>query len=88
MPLQKRNQSDQGLQNSKDAQNVLDQIKNGDINFIISTPSGKIPREPKWSFAMRRAGENSHHDDGARRCGAADAIAKTQSSGAQPTGIP
>jgi carbamoyl-phosphate synthase large subunit len=25
--------------------NVLDRIKNGDINFIINTPSGKIPRE-------------------------------------------
>jgi carbamoyl-phosphate synthase large subunit len=25
--------------------NVLDRLKNGDINFIINTPSGKIPRE-------------------------------------------
>src|SRR6516162_117152 len=25
--------------------NVLDRIKNGDINFIINTPTGKIPRE-------------------------------------------
>jgi carbamoyl-phosphate synthase large subunit len=25
--------------------NVLDRVKNGDINFIINTPSGKIPRE-------------------------------------------
>jgi carbamoyl-phosphate synthase large subunit len=25
--------------------NVLDRIKNGDINFIVNTPSGKIPRE-------------------------------------------
>ena len=25
--------------------NVLDRIKNGEINFIINTPSGKIPRE-------------------------------------------
>src|ERR1700731_2861116 len=25
--------------------NVLDRIKNRDINFIINTPSGKIPRE-------------------------------------------
>jgi carbamoyl-phosphate synthase large subunit len=25
--------------------NVLDRIKNGDIHFIINTPSGKIPRE-------------------------------------------
>jgi len=25
--------------------NVLDRIKNGDIDFIINTPSGKIPRE-------------------------------------------
>jgi carbamoyl-phosphate synthase large subunit len=25
--------------------NVLDRIKNGDINFIINTPSGKIPRQ-------------------------------------------
>ena len=24
--------------------NVLDRVKNGDINFIINTPSGKIPR--------------------------------------------
>jgi carbamoyl-phosphate synthase large subunit len=24
---------------------VLDRVKNGDINFIINTPSGKIPRE-------------------------------------------
>src|SRR5438477_6861504 len=25
--------------------NVLDRIKNGDMNFIVNTPSGKIPRE-------------------------------------------
>jgi len=25
--------------------NVLDRVKNGDINFIINSPSGKIPRE-------------------------------------------
>jgi len=25
--------------------NVLDRVKNGDINFIINTPSGKVPRE-------------------------------------------
>jgi carbamoyl-phosphate synthase large subunit len=25
--------------------NVLDRVKNGEINFIINTPSGKIPRE-------------------------------------------
>jgi carbamoyl-phosphate synthase large subunit len=25
--------------------NVLDRVKNGDINFIINTPSGRIPRE-------------------------------------------
>jgi len=25
--------------------NVLDRVKNGDINFVINTPSGKIPRE-------------------------------------------
>src|SRR5216110_1375078 len=25
--------------------NVLDRVKNGDINFIVNTPSGKIPRE-------------------------------------------
>jgi carbamoyl-phosphate synthase large subunit len=25
--------------------NVLDRVKNGDIHFIINTPSGKIPRE-------------------------------------------
>jgi carbamoyl-phosphate synthase large subunit len=25
--------------------NVLDRVKNGDVNFIINTPSGKIPRE-------------------------------------------
>ena len=24
---------------------MLDRVKNGDINFIINTPSGKIPRE-------------------------------------------
>ena len=24
---------------------VLDRVRNGDINFIINTPSGKIPRE-------------------------------------------
>jgi len=28
-----------------DAVKSLDRIKNGDINFIINTPSGKIPRE-------------------------------------------
>jgi carbamoyl-phosphate synthase large subunit len=25
--------------------NVLDRVKNGDVNFIINTPSGKIPRQ-------------------------------------------
>jgi carbamoyl-phosphate synthase large subunit len=25
--------------------NVLDRVKNGDISFIINSPSGKIPRE-------------------------------------------
>src|SRR5204863_6537953 len=25
--------------------NVLDRVKNGDVNFIVNTPSGKIPRE-------------------------------------------
>jgi carbamoyl-phosphate synthase large subunit len=25
--------------------NVLDRVKNGDINFIINTPTGKVPRE-------------------------------------------
>jgi carbamoyl-phosphate synthase large subunit len=25
--------------------NVLDRVRNGDISFIINTPSGKIPRE-------------------------------------------
>jgi carbamoyl-phosphate synthase large subunit len=33
--------------------NVLDRIKNGDINFIINTPSGKIPREHE--VAIRNA---------------------------------
>jgi carbamoyl-phosphate synthase large subunit len=33
--------------------NVLDRIKNGDINFIINTPSGKIPREDE--VAIRNA---------------------------------
>jgi carbamoyl-phosphate synthase large subunit len=30
--------------------NVLDRVKNGDINFIINTPSGKIPREDEISI--------------------------------------
>ena len=30
--------------------NVLDRVKNGDINFIINTPSGKIPREDEVSI--------------------------------------
>jgi len=33
--------------------NVLDRIKNGDIHFIINTPSGKIPREHE--VAIRNA---------------------------------
>ena len=33
--------------------NVLDRIKNGDITFIINTPSGKIPREHE--VAIRNA---------------------------------
>jgi carbamoyl-phosphate synthase large subunit len=33
--------------------NVLDRVKNGDINFIINTPSGKIPREDE--VAIRNA---------------------------------
>jgi carbamoyl-phosphate synthase large subunit len=32
---------------------VLDRIKNGDIHFIINTPSGKIPREHE--VAIRNA---------------------------------
>ena len=36
--------------------NVLDRIKNGDINFIINTPSGKIPREARSDrFATPRS---------------------------------
>jgi carbamoyl-phosphate synthase large subunit len=30
--------------------NVLDRVKNGEINFIINTPSGKIPREDEVSI--------------------------------------
>jgi len=30
--------------------NVLDRVKNGDINFIINTPSGKIPRQDEVSI--------------------------------------
>src|SRR5262249_50884749 len=37
--------------------NVLDRIKNGDINFIINTPSGKIPRERKWFIRNPPLGE-------------------------------
>ncbi|MDQ2867268.1 MAG: carbamoyl-phosphate synthase large subunit [Verrucomicrobiota bacterium] len=33
--------------------NVLDRVKNGDISFIINTPSGKIPREDE--VAIRNA---------------------------------
>jgi carbamoylphosphate synthase large subunit/REP element-mobilizing transposase RayT len=33
--------------------NVLDRVKNGDIDFIINTPSGKIPREDE--VAIRNA---------------------------------
>ncbi|MEY2564619.1 MAG: carbamoyl-phosphate synthase large subunit [Verrucomicrobiota bacterium] len=33
--------------------NVLDRVKNGDIHFIINTPSGKIPREDE--VAIRNA---------------------------------
>ena len=33
--------------------NVLDRVKNGDINFIINTPSGKIPRQDE--VAIRNA---------------------------------
>ncbi len=33
--------------------NVLDRVKNGDINFIINTPSGKVPREHE--VAIRNA---------------------------------
>jgi carbamoyl-phosphate synthase large subunit len=29
---------------------VLDRVKNGEINFIINTPSGKIPREDEVSI--------------------------------------
>jgi carbamoyl-phosphate synthase large subunit len=35
--------------------NVLDRIKNGDINFIINTPSGKFRVSTKWSFATPRS---------------------------------
>src|SRR5947199_5814146 len=34
--------------------NVLDRIKNGDIDFIINTPSGKIPRQDE--VVIRNAG--------------------------------
>ena len=36
---------------------MLDRVKNGDINFIINTPSGKIPREDEVRIrnaALRR----------------------------------
>ena len=50
--------------------NVLDRVKNGDINFIINTPSGKIPREDEVTIRNAAlAQENSDHDDGARGAG-------------------
>jgi carbamoyl-phosphate synthase large subunit len=34
---------------------VLDRIKNGDIHFIINTPSGNIPREHEVGHSQCRA---------------------------------
>ena len=38
---------------------VLDRIKNGDVNFIINTPSGKIPREDEVKIRNERAQRRS-----------------------------
>jgi carbamoyl-phosphate synthase large subunit len=37
--------------------NVLDRVKNGDINFIINTPSGKIPREDEVTIRNAALGK-------------------------------
>ena len=36
--------------------NVFDRVINGDINFIVNTPSGKIPREDEVTDPQRIAG--------------------------------
>jgi carbamoyl-phosphate synthase large subunit len=37
--------------------NVLDRVKNGDITFIINTPSGKIPREDEVTIRNAALGK-------------------------------
>ena len=71
--------------------NVLDLVKNGEINFIINTPSGKIPREDE--VVIRNAAlarEDSDHDHGARRAGEREwhsLAAEEQGPGAKLAGI-
>jgi carbamoyl-phosphate synthase large subunit len=49
---------------------VLDLVRNGEINFIINTPSGKIPREDEGADSECFAGaKNSNHDYDSRRPG-------------------
>src|SRR5207302_10921126 len=39
--------------------NVLDRVKNGDIRFIINSPSGKIPREDEITIRHAAIGRKS-----------------------------
>ena len=45
---------------------MLDRVKNGDISFIINTPSGKIPREDEVTMRNAARSEDPDHDHNAR----------------------
>ena len=72
--------------------NVLDLVKNGEIQFIINTPSGKIPREDEVKIRTAALGRtNPDHDHGARRAGERERHslpAKRTDDGEEPAGIP
>ena len=71
--------------------NVLDLIKNGQIQFIINTPSGKVPRADEVKIrtaALTRA--HPDHDDAARGVGERERdslAAERPDDGEEPAGI-
>ena len=71
--------------------NVLDMIKNGEIQFIINTPSGKMPRADEVKIrtaALARA--HPDHDDAAGGVGERERhslAAARADDGEEPAGI-
>ena len=57
-------------------------IKNGEIHFIINTPSGKIPREDEVKIrSAALAAAHPDHDHPSRRAGERERIRSLQKSG-------